>query len=73
MWIQLLAGRKWESLRSSRRRYEGWLKLVHGRLPDQEPFQPVGTLNYPNDFEFTRITEVKPPVGTRASRYFDCA
>jgi UDP-galactopyranose mutase len=35
------------------------LEFVHERLPDQQWFQPVGTVNYPNDFEFTRITEFK--------------
>jgi len=35
------------------------LEFVHEHLPDREWFQGVGTVNYPNDFEFTRITEFK--------------
>ena len=30
---------------------------------DTEQFQPVGTINYPNDYEFTRITEFKHLTG----------
>lgn len=35
------------------------IRFEHEHLPDQERFQPVGTVNYPNDFKFTRITEFK--------------
>lgn len=47
---------------------------IHGRLPYRslrfdfetlpiETFQPVGTVNYPNDYDFTRITEFKHLTG----------
>lgn len=47
---------------------------VHGELPyrslrfefttlDQEYYQPVGTVNYPNNYDFTRITEMKHLTG----------
>ncbi len=38
------------------------------RLRDEpvEQFQPVGTVNYPNEFEFTRITELKHLTGQTA-------
>ncbi len=35
---------------------------------DQEFFQPVATVNYPNDYEFTRITEFKHMTGQRAEK-----
>ena len=46
----------------------------HGRLPyrslefrhvnlSQEQFQPVGTVNYPNDYAYTRISEFKHITG----------
>ncbi|MEN6325072.1 MAG: UDP-galactopyranose mutase [Syntrophomonas sp.] len=49
---------------------------VHGRLPYRsmrfeyetlpiEYFQEVGTVNYPNDYEFTRITEYKHLTGQK--------
>ncbi|MDM0065646.1 UDP-galactopyranose mutase [Variovorax sp. J31P207] len=38
------------------------LRFEHVHLP-QERFQPVGTVNYPNDHEFTRITEFKHLTG----------
>lgn len=34
------------------------LEFQHVTLP-QEHFQPVGTVNYPNDYAYTRITEFK--------------
>jgi len=34
------------------------LEFQHVTLP-QENFQPVGTVNYPNDYAYTRITEFK--------------
>lgn len=51
-------------------RIDEYFNYVHGRLPyrslrfehehlPQETYQPVGTVNYPNDFAFTRITEFK--------------
>ncbi|HMF05510.1 MAG TPA: UDP-galactopyranose mutase, partial [Methylocella sp.] len=42
----------------------GWLpyrslRFEHTHLPDVERYQPVGTVNFPNDHAFTRITEFK--------------
>jgi UDP-galactopyranose mutase len=39
------------------------LRFEHEHLPDNERYQPVGTVNYPNDHEFTRITEFKHLTG----------
>lgn len=39
------------------------LRFEHEHLPANRQFQPVGTVNYPNDFEFTRITEFKHLTG----------
>ena len=38
------------------------------RTLEQEYFQEVGTINYPNSHEFTRITEQKHLTGQRSSR-----
>jgi len=38
------------------------LEFQHVTLP-QEKFQPVGTVNYPNDYGYTRITEFKHITG----------
>ncbi|MGC1782969.1 MAG: UDP-galactopyranose mutase [Acidobacteriaceae bacterium] len=35
------------------------VEFVHEYLADREWFQPVGTVNYPNDHDFSRITEFK--------------
>lgn len=35
------------------------LAFEHRHLPDQEGFQETGTVNYPNDHSYTRITEFK--------------
>lgn len=35
------------------------LRFEHQHLSQSEPFQATGTVNYPNDHEFTRITEFK--------------
>ena len=35
---------------------------------DREWFQPVGVVNYPNDFDYTRITEFKHLTGQRHGR-----
>lgn len=35
------------------------LRFEHEHLPDVETFQPTGTVNYPNDHAYTRITEFK--------------
>jgi len=56
-----------------------YFDLRYGKLPyrslefkhsthDQEWFQPVGVVNYPNDFEFTRITEFKHLTGQKHAR-----
>ena len=39
------------------------LEFQHEHLSTVDWFQPVGTVNYPNDFEFTRITEFKHLTG----------
>jgi UDP-galactopyranose mutase len=41
------------------------LRFDHEHLPDTELFQRVGTVNYPNNYEFTRITEFKHLTGQR--------
>jgi UDP-galactopyranose mutase len=39
------------------------LHFHHVHLPEKEQFQPVGTVNYPNDHDYTRITEFKHLTG----------
>jgi UDP-galactopyranose mutase len=39
------------------------LHFAHEHVPYQEHFQDVGTVNYPNDYDFTRITEFKHLTG----------
>jgi UDP-galactopyranose mutase len=39
------------------------LRFEHQHLADVNQFQPVGTVNYPNDHAFTRITEFKHLTG----------
>ena len=39
------------------------LEFRHEHRPDVSRFQPVATINYPNDFEYTRITEFKHLTG----------
>lgn len=39
------------------------LSFEHQHIADLERYQPVGTVNYPNDFEYTRITEFKHLTG----------
>lgn len=39
------------------------LRFEHEHLPGTARFQPVGTVNYPNDYDFTRITEFKHLTG----------
>ena len=39
------------------------LTFEHEHLTNRTQFQPVGTINYPNDFDFTRITEFKHLTG----------
>lgn len=42
------------------------LSFEHQHLPETETFQQVGTVNYPNDEEYTRITEFKHLTGQKA-------
>lgn len=39
------------------------LRFEHEHLSDTEWFQPVGTVNYPNEHAYTRITEFKHATG----------
>jgi len=39
------------------------LRFEHEHLKETDSFQPVGTVNYPNDFDYTRITEFKHLTG----------
>lgn len=39
------------------------LRFEHEHLPDVQRYQPVGTVNYPNDHAYTRITEFKHLTG----------
>ena len=41
------------------------LRFEHEHL-EQDAFQPVGTVNFPNDYEYTRITEFKKLTGQAA-------
>jgi UDP-galactopyranose mutase len=41
------------------------LRFEHEHLASQSTYQPVGTVNYPNDHEFTRITEFKYLTGQK--------
>jgi UDP-galactopyranose mutase len=43
------------------------LRFEHQHLSQPEPFQATGTVNYPNDHEFTRITEFKYLTGQEHS------
>jgi UDP-galactopyranose mutase len=43
------------------------IRFEHEHLAHTSQFQPVGTVNYPNDFEFTRITEFKHLTGQQHS------
>lgn len=56
-----------------------YFNYCYGRLPyrsiqfkfetlDQEQFQQTGTINYPNDYAFTRITEFKYLTGQKHSK-----
>lgn len=54
------------------------LRFEHEHLPDTDQAQPVGTVNYPNAHEFTRITEFKhlsgqKVKGTSIVREYPCA
>ncbi|HVE49430.1 MAG TPA: UDP-galactopyranose mutase [Casimicrobiaceae bacterium] len=39
------------------------IEFVHRHLPDTKHYQSVGTVNFPNDFRYTRITEFKHLTG----------
>lgn len=41
------------------------LIFEHEHLSHSSWYQPVGTINYPNDYEFTRITEFKHATGQK--------
>lgn len=41
------------------------LRFEHDHLNDIEQYQSVGTINYPNDYKFTRITEFKHLTGQK--------
>ncbi len=43
------------------------LRFVHQHLPGLDQFQPVGTVNYPNDQEYTRVTEFRHLTGQKHS------
>jgi UDP-galactopyranose mutase len=43
------------------------LRFEHEHLPLVDQFQPVGTVNYPNEQDFTRITEFKHLTGQKHS------
>lgn len=54
------------------------LRFEHQHLPDTEWYQSVGTVNYPNDHAYTRITEFKHLTGqthsgTSIVREYPCA
>ncbi|MCY7280828.1 MAG: UDP-galactopyranose mutase [Sphingomonas bacterium] len=51
------------------------LRFEHEHLPDTVQYQNVGTVNFPNDYDFTRVTEFKhltgqPHRGTSLVREF---
>lgn len=39
------------------------IEFHHEHIPDQSQFQETGTINFPNDYDFTRITEFKHLTG----------
>lgn len=41
------------------------LHFEHEHVPDCEYLQPVATINYPNDYDFTRCTEFKHATGQK--------
>lgn len=43
------------------------LRFEHEHLPSVQQYQPVGTVNYPNDHAYTRITEFKHLTGQQHS------
>ncbi len=54
------------------------IRFEHEHLPARTQYQPVGTVNYPNDHAYTRITEFRhltgqPHTGTSIVREYPCA
>ena len=43
------------------------VRFEHEHLPGTESYQATAAVNYPNDFDFTRITEFKKMTGQNAS------
>jgi UDP-galactopyranose mutase len=43
------------------------IRFEHEHLPNTARYQPVGTVNFPNDYDYTRITEFKHLTGQRHS------
>jgi UDP-galactopyranose mutase len=43
------------------------LRFEHEHVADMTQYQPVGTVNYPNDYDYTRITEFKHLTGEDAA------
>jgi len=43
------------------------LRFEHVHLPDMDRYQPVGTVNYPNEHAYTRITEFRHATGQHHS------
>jgi UDP-galactopyranose mutase len=43
------------------------LRFEHEHFPQKDQFQEVGTINYPNDHQYTRITEFKHLTGQQHS------
>jgi UDP-galactopyranose mutase len=43
------------------------LRFEHSHLAQEPDFQPVGTVNYPNDHDYTRITEFKHLTGQQTT------
>jgi UDP-galactopyranose mutase len=43
------------------------LQFEHVHLADVNRYQPVGTVNFPNDYDYTRITEFKHVTGQQHS------
>jgi UDP-galactopyranose mutase len=41
------------------------IRFEHEHLPTTDRYQPVGTVNFPNDYDYTRITEFRHLTGQR--------
>jgi UDP-galactopyranose mutase len=67
----------WFGYRFGRLPYRS-LRFEHEHVPDSPLLQPVGTVNFPNDFEYTRTTEFRhltgqPHSGTSIVREYPTA